>query len=68
MERKRAGIVLFEGVEVCGFGGPFEVFSVTPDGICLAGRPTFLKGFSKFRLGSAHFSEANRLSEQRDSP
>lgn len=28
MERKRVGIVLFEGVEVLDFCGPFEVFSV----------------------------------------
>lgn len=29
MEQKRIGIVLFEGVEVLDFCGPFEVFSVT---------------------------------------
>jgi transcriptional regulator GlxA family with amidase domain len=29
MERKRIGIVLFDGVEVLDFCGPFEVFSVT---------------------------------------
>lgn len=29
MERKRAGIVLFENVEVLDFCGPFEVFSAT---------------------------------------
>ncbi len=29
MERKRVGIVLFEGVEVLDFCGPFEVFSAT---------------------------------------
>jgi len=29
MERKRVGIVVFDGVEVLDFCGPFEVFSVT---------------------------------------
>ena len=29
MQRKRVGILLFPGVEVLDFCGPFEVFSVT---------------------------------------
>lgn len=29
MERKRVGIVLFDGVDILDFCGPFEVFSVT---------------------------------------
>ena len=29
MGRKRVGIVVFDGVEVLDFCGPFEVFSVT---------------------------------------
>ena len=29
MERRRVGILVFEGVEVLDFCGPFEVFSVT---------------------------------------
>lgn len=29
MDRKQVGIVVFEGVEVLDFCGPFEVFSLT---------------------------------------
>lgn len=29
MERKRVDILIFDDVEVLGFRGPFEVFSVT---------------------------------------
>jgi putative intracellular protease/amidase len=42
MNCKRLGIVIFDGVEVLDFCGPFEVFSVTRLTSSVAGRSVAL--------------------------